>query len=364
MQLRSVVCAPSLPTPSSIDTPAMDIGLAIALRNLPGRPSDLPQLYQDFLTEVELAEELGFSHAWISEHHFAEDDWNSAPLPLLAAAAARTQRIRLGTYVLLLALHDPLRVAEDAVAVDLLSRGRLDLAIGAGPMEVECKVFGIDKAETFARTYEALAFMQRLFDEEAPFTHEGKYYQYRDVCLRPKPVQRPNPPIWMAAMGPQSIAKAAERGYHLASALHSPLWKTYPELLAKAGRRREDQRIVSGPLIVHLAPTQQQAWDEAEVGAHWCVDFYRRRGWDMPLPPVGELRRTPGAGIYGIPFHIGTPDEVLRGLERYRDDPLDQICLQFRAPGMDLATVRRSMQLFAREVMPEMRRWGSAKTPA
>ena len=92
MQSRSVVCTPSLPTPSSIDTPAMDIGLAIALRNLPGQPSDLPQLYQDFLTEVELAEELGFSHAWISEHHFAEDDWNSAPLPLLAAAAARTQR--------------------------------------------------------------------------------------------------------------------------------------------------------------------------------------------------------------------------------------------------------------------------------
>jgi len=336
----------------------MQVGIAAGIRNLPGRERALPELYREHIDEAVLAEELGYSHFWMSEHHFAEDDWNSRPLSVLAAMAARTSRIRLGTYVLLLALHDPLAVAEEAAAVDILSNGRLDLAIGAGPMPQECAVFGVEKNETFARTYEALAFMQRCFTEEE-VTHEGKYYQYRNVRLRPRPVQQPHPPIWMAAMGPQSIERAAQRGYHLASALHSPLWKTYPDLLAKHGRRRQDQQIVSGPLCVHVAPTRAQAWDEAEEALWWGVEFYRRRGVNMPLPPVGELRRTPNAGIYGVPFAVGTPEDVLRGLAIYRDEPLEQLALQFHAPGMNVEHVRRSMRDFAREIMPEIRKWGA-----
>lgn len=335
----------------------MDVGIAAGIRNLPGRERPLPLLYQECIEEAVLADELGFSHFWMSEHHFAEDDWNSRPLSILAAMSARTRRIRLGTYVLLLALHDPLAVAEEAAAVDILSDGRLDLGIGAGPMPQECEVFGVAKAETFARTYEALGLLQRLYTEEE-VTHEGKYYRYHKVRLRPKPVQRPHPPIWMAAMGPQSIERAAQRGYHLASALHSPLWKTYPDLLAKHGRARRDHRIVSGPVCVHVAPTREQAWDEAEAPLHWGVEFYRRRGVNMPLPPVGELRRTKNAGIYGVPFAVGTVEEVIAALSAYRQEPLDQLALQFHAPGMDVEHVKRSMRVFAREIMPEIRRRG------
>jgi alkanesulfonate monooxygenase SsuD/methylene tetrahydromethanopterin reductase-like flavin-dependent oxidoreductase (luciferase family) len=335
----------------------MEVGIAAGIRNLPGKEQPLARLYQQAIDEAVLADELGYSHFWMSEHHFAEDDWNPRPLSILAAMAARTQRIRLGTYVLLLALHDPLAVAEEVVAVDILANGRLDLAIGAGPMQQECDVFGVAKNETFARTYEALAFMQRCYTEDT-VTHEGKYYRYRNVRLRPKPVQKPHPPIWMAAMGPQSIEKAAQRGYHLASALHSPLWRTYPALRAKHGRRRADQRIVSGPVCIHLAPTREQAWDECEEPLWWCVEFYRRRGVNMPLPPVGELRRTPNAGIYGVPFAVGTPEDVLEGLSIYQNEPLDQLALQFHAPGMNIEHVKRSLRVFARELMPEIRKWG------
>jgi alkanesulfonate monooxygenase SsuD/methylene tetrahydromethanopterin reductase-like flavin-dependent oxidoreductase (luciferase family) len=335
----------------------MEVGIAAGIRNLPGKEQPLARTYQEFIDTAVLADELGYSHFWMSEHHFAEDDWNSRPLTILAAMAARTQRIRLGTYVLLLALHDPLAVAEEAAAVDILSNGRLDLAIGAGPMQQECDVFGVPKNETFARTYEALAFMQRLYTEDV-VTHEGKYYQYRNVRLRPKPVQQPHPPIWMAAMGPQSIDKAAQRGYHLASALHSPLWKTYPDLLAKHGRKRADQKIVSGPVCLHIAPTREQAWEECEEPLWWGVEFYRRRGVNMPLPPVGELRRTPNAGIYGVPFAVGTAEDVLAALSLYKNEPLDQLALQFHAPGMNVEHVKRSMRVFARELMPEIRKWG------
>ena len=335
----------------------MEVGIAAGIRNLPGKEQPLARTYQEFIDTAVLADELGYSHFWMSEHHFAEDDWNSRPLTILAAMAARTQRIRLGTYVLLLALHDPLAVAAEAAAVDVLSNGRLDLALGAGPMQQECDVLGVPKNEPFARTYEALAFMQRLYTEDT-VTHEGKYYQYRNVRLRPKPVQQPHPPIWMAAMGPQSIDKAAQRGYHLASALHSPLWKTYPDLLAKHGRKRSDQKIVSGPVCLHIAPTREQAWEECEEPLWWGVEFYRRRGVNMPLPPVGELRRTPNAGIYGVPFAVGTAEDVLAALSIYKNEPLDQLALQFHAPGMNVEHVKRSMRVFARELMPEIRKWG------
>ncbi len=338
----------------------MEVGLAAGIRNLPGKIQPLTEAYRDFLAQGVLAEELGFSHVWLSEHHFAEDDWNSAPLPVLAALATHTERIRIGTYVLLLALHNPLRIAEDTATIDILSNGRLDLVIGAGPMQGECDVFGIEKKETFGRTYEALEFIERCYKGEK-FTHKGKYYSFQNVELHPRPVQPGGPPIWMAAMGPQSIAKAAERGYHLASALHTPLWKTYSGLLEKVGRRRQDHKIASGPLIVHIADTREQAWDEAEVGAHWCVEFYRRRGMDMPLPPVGELRRTPNAGIYSVPFAIGTVDDVMRALSAYRDEPLEELGIQFQHPGVDAKITQRSMRVFAREILPEIRKWGANK---
>lgn len=336
----------------------MKVGLAAGLRVHPKMPRPLTEIYQDYIAECVLGDELGFSHAWLSEHHFAEDDWNTSPLTILAAVSSRTERIRLGTYVLLLALHNPLRVAEEMAAVDILSNGRLDIAVGAGPMPQECEVFGIDKKETFARTYEALHFIQRCFTEDT-VTHEGKYYQFRNVQLRPKSVQKPHPPIWMAAMGPQSIARTAERGYNLASALHSPLWTTYPDLLAKNGRRREDHQIVSGPVFIHIAESREKAWDEAEEGFHWGVEFYRRRGVEIPLPPVGELRRTPDAGVYGVPFIIGTVDDAMKGIGVYRDTPMEQIALQFSAPGMDPEHVARAMRLFAKEIMPEVNSWGA-----
>ena len=95
---------------------------------------------------------------------------------------------------------------------------------------------------------------------------------------------------YMAAMGPQSLAKAGERGYNLASVLHTPLVHVYADAQTEAGRTRDDYRLMSGPVTVHIAPTRDQAWDEAERALHWWVTFYRNRGFDMPLPPVKKMR--------------------------------------------------------------------------
>ncbi len=120
--------------------------------------------------------------------------------------------------------------------------------------------------ESFGRTYEALEVIEKCFTDEE-FTHQGKYFTFRGVKMTTKPVQQPGPRIYIAALGPQSLTRAGERGYSLASMVHTPLYPRFLEAQAAAGRTRADFRLLSGPLAVHVAPTREQAWDEAELGA-------------------------------------------------------------------------------------------------
>jgi hypothetical protein len=111
---------------------------------------------------------------------------------------------------------------------------------------------------------------------------------------------------------------------------------------------------------VHVAETREKAWDECEAALHFWIGFYRRRGFEMPQPPVGELRKTPGAGIFGQPFAVGTPDEVVEALSVHKGVDLDEMVLQFNHAGMPPEPVANSMRLFASEVMQELRTWGRA----
>ncbi len=340
----------------------MDVGIGPTIRYHRDQPRPLVDVYDEFFDELLLGDELGFSHIWLPEHHFADDAHNPSALPLLAALARQTTRARLGTYILLLAFHNPLLVAEDAAVVDILSHGRLDLAVGAGPMEQECQVFGVPRGETYARTYEALQVIQKAWTEEE-FSHHGKYYHYDNVRVTTKPVQQPHPPVYMAAMGPQSATRAAKRGYHSAMAM-GPSHNVYVDALHEAGRDPSDFRFVSGPIGIHLADTTEQAWDEAEEALHAWVSFYVRRGSPVGngLPPVGELRKQ-NFPFGGMPFMVGSVDEVGEQMRAmFENAPLDEMVLYFHPPGMSTDAARRAMTLFAREIMPEARSWGDKST--
>lgn len=320
----------------------------------------LTDVYLQVVDEAVLAEELGFGAWRIGEHHFAGDQHNPGPFPLLAAVAARTSRIRIGSYVLLLALHDPLRVAEDAATIDVLSGGRLDLGVGVRAMAHEAAAFGVAPRDFHSRGYEALRVLELAFSGE-PFSHQGRWFSYHDVQLSPRPCQPGGPPILVAAMGPQSLARAGRRGYHIASALHAPTLEPYLAAQAAAGRRREDFRLLSAPLAVHVAPTRTEAWDQAEAALVAFIDFYRSRGVDVvgrPLPEGGRIRDIPGLTMFGRPFAVGTPDEVMAVLSEHRDADLDELNLVFNHPGMEREHVRSSMTLFAERLLPELSGWG------
>jgi alkanesulfonate monooxygenase SsuD/methylene tetrahydromethanopterin reductase-like flavin-dependent oxidoreductase (luciferase family) len=343
----------------------MQLVVTMGIRRLPSHPQPLQDLYREHLEEAVLAEELGFDNVWASEHHFSPDAWNPSPITFLTAVAARTARVRVGTYVLLLPFHNPVRVAEDIAVLDNISGGRVDLPVGVGSAVEEFRTFGIPFNERLGRTFEALRIIERCFAGEE-FTHNGKYYAFANVRMTTTPVQKPGPPIWVASMGDQSVAWTARRGYHLAAGAGRGHTK-YEELLRQFGHDRSKSQVASIPIRIHLAETREEAWDEAEAGLHQVLHFYRSRvdarsatsaaGVLDRLPPVGEFRNVPGIGHRGSPFLVGTPDEVGPALVQYRDKRLTHLSLNFHQPGMDTNAVRRSMEMFARELMPSVKTW-------
>ena len=175
----------------------------------PGSAHSVADEYEGILRLARAAEEAGFAAAWVSEHHFAEDSHLPSLLPMLAAVAAVTERIRLGTAVVLAPFHHPLRFAEDCAVVDQLSRGRLIVGLGAGWRKREFELFGIPFAERASRTAELVRICRAAWEEER-FTFAGKHHTFTDVSVTPKPVG--TIPIFLGGSVPAAIARAGRLG--------------------------------------------------------------------------------------------------------------------------------------------------------
>ena len=169
--------------------------------------------YHETMEQIVYAEELGFDIAWLAELHFYRPfSILSSPLILAAALVQRTQRIRLGTAVVLLPLQHPVRVAEDAATVDLLSQGRLELGVGRGAIAIHFRGFNVPVEESRARFEEALTIIERAWTQETCAV-DGQYWQVSATTVVPTPLQKPSPPLRLAANSPETAAFAGARGY-------------------------------------------------------------------------------------------------------------------------------------------------------
>ena len=190
----------------------------------------------------------------------------------------------------------------------------------------------------------------------------------KNVNLMPKPVQKPHPPIWIAAMAEKSVARVARMGYHLAGSGGVDLQQMYDSGLRHAGHD------VAGHYIAQLRAVTwprrgDQAWDDAEQHLYYMMTAYNRRfkeANDLPwseavfsrsdVPPPGEMRNTPGLSFFQAPMAMGSPDDVVRDLEQYREaGRVTHLVMWMQLPGMPAHKARRSMELFAKEVMPRLR---------
>jgi probable F420-dependent oxidoreductase len=163
--------------------------------------------YRDALEEVVRAEELGFDSVWMEEHHSVTDHYWPSPLPVLAGFATRTQRMRLGTDILVAPFYHPVRLAEDTTMLDVISGGRFVLGIAIGYKPDEFALYGAELEKRGARFEEQLAIMRALWTQES-VAFDGTYYTV-EGRLEPKPITRPHPPVWIGGWGDITLRRAA-----------------------------------------------------------------------------------------------------------------------------------------------------------
>jgi alkanesulfonate monooxygenase SsuD/methylene tetrahydromethanopterin reductase-like flavin-dependent oxidoreductase (luciferase family) len=309
-----------------------------------------------------LAEELGYNGIWTAEHHFS-DGYFSQQIPVLAAIAARTRRIQVGTYIVVLPLHHPIAVAEQAATLDALSNGRFHLGVGQGYYVDEYAAFGVPHSQRPSRLEEGLDAIRGLWENER-FGFDGRRYRFPPVSLRPRPTN-PKLPIWVAALAPDAIDRAARFGCHLAGAGSSEAVALYEERLRYHGY--DPEQFWKGTLrIAHIAETREQAWQNAAVHIHEILGTYLHKlseagvpappqgffGVD-PLPPPGALAEAKDLHFYGAPMIVGTPEDAIRELERSAAvSSVTHQILWMQLGGMDPRLTEHSMRLFAQNVIP------------
>jgi alkanesulfonate monooxygenase SsuD/methylene tetrahydromethanopterin reductase-like flavin-dependent oxidoreductase (luciferase family) len=335
----------------------MKMGVMFDFRNPDPWRRPYPAYYRALLDEIVRMEELGFDNCWLTEHHFVEDGYNPATIPIAAAIAARTRRIRIGTFVLLMPFHNPVRLAEDVISVDILSDGRFDLGVGQGYRAGEFSTFKIPRKERAPRMQEGIELVRRLFTEEN-VTFDGRYTQVSDMTLYPRPVQQPCPPIWIGCRAEKATARAARMGFHLMATIGPDPAPTYRAQLKEAGRNPSDFHVAQ-LRVVYTARTADQAWEEAAPHLHhmlklygvWLAEANDAEGDAAmgQIPPPDKLRQSP----YAEGMMIGTPDEVARKMEAFRKQyDCSHFVMGTHLPGADPVKVTRALELFAREVMP------------
>ena len=194
----------------------MRYGLFYLPSSLPAAPSEGAERLRTVVEQTGYAEQLGFDSVWLAEHHFHSFGGLFSATPVIGAAIAqRTATIRIGTAVILLPYHNPLRVAEDYATLDCLSQGRLEFGVGHGFVKWEALTFGIPLEELRERFRESLELVLKAWSETR-LSYKGRFHEYQGVEVWPRPVQQPYPPVWMAATATvESFELAGGRGFHL-----------------------------------------------------------------------------------------------------------------------------------------------------
>src|SRR5262245_63311420 len=190
----------------------MKFGLYSSIAN-PPRGEQLERCIDEVIAEAQLAEATGFDSCFFGEHHQDADGFLPSPLIVATAVAARTRRLRVGTSVILLSLHHPVKVAEDVITLDLVSKGRVTVGVGIGYQPADFRAFAVPMEERVTRFEESVEILRRCWAGE-PFTFRGKHFTLEDVTVSPRPVQRPGPPLWIGA----SVNAAARRAGQIADA--------------------------------------------------------------------------------------------------------------------------------------------------
>ena len=329
------------------------------------------RIYGEAVEQIQYAEELGFDSVWIAEHHSSRYGIFPSLMPILTYVAAKTKKIRIGAGVSVLPFHNPIFLAEESAMMDVLSGGRLEFGVGRGSTAYEYGNFQIDFDSRDARSQEALDIILGLWTTPR-FSYHGEFYQVNDVTLAPSPVQKPHPPVFLAvSRTPASVDVAVSRDLPILTSFSTPeadnlgLFSLYAERCAAAGKPPNIERM---PYFrfVYLAEDEKQAREYPRESLTWVrdlggfrrtlthgeeinvdLDHWRRTRPVDPPSYESELETT---------AYFGTPDQCVQKIAKLqKDHSIGYFGASMSFGSMKHAKVLRSMELFAKEVMPNFR---------
>lgn len=330
-------------------------GYQLDFRNPPGSGRSFATLYRDSLEQVELAEALGFDSIWLTEHHFTDDGYLPAMLPAAAAIAARTKRVTIGTFVLLAPFQHPLKLAEDAAVVDVISNGRLRLGLGQGYRQEEFDGFGVPRAERLGRTLETIEILKLAWTGQR-FSFDGKYFHFKDVRVLPTPASHPYPELLWGAGAPKAIRRAAKMGLSFACVGGRKEMGIYTEALKEAGRNPADFSLVNSR-VVYIAATAQEAWKEVGDALMYQAQHYGK--WLSAAAGTSDMSQVlirPDPERLKRTSILGPPEEVRARITAVIESgPITDLITVAQLPGLDPAKARRSLERFGREVLPALK---------
>jgi alkanesulfonate monooxygenase SsuD/methylene tetrahydromethanopterin reductase-like flavin-dependent oxidoreductase (luciferase family) len=337
-----------------------------------------PDRYRETIEQIVLADQLGFDIAWLAELHFFRS-FSIMPSPLMVAVAAagRTRRIRLGTAVTLLAFHHPLRAAEDAATADILTGGRLDYGVGRGTIAVHFQGFGVDREESRERFEESLEIIVRAWTEDS-VTYKGRFHQVDAVAVEPRPLQKPHPPLRVAANSPETAEFAGRKGYDvLVASPINPVPGFYDHILTyraalKAGARPDYRGDVAALFFVCPHTSRAAARAEAERSLmhyfHTIGDMAAVGGrgqYEGSYSYLKQVRDRAAAMNYEMVDETmavyGPPEECIARInDIHQHSGIDQLVCWFNAGGLiPHRDVMATMERFAEKVMPGVRGLGA-----
>jgi probable F420-dependent oxidoreductase len=327
--------------------------------------SRIPELYREILDEAVLAEEVGFESVLVPEHHLMPDGYLPQPLIMLAAIATRTNRIRLGTGIMHLPERDPIHVAEEIAVLDNLSNGRVSLGVGLNLVAADFRLFGVPMKGAARRFEEQLQILQDVWTQTA-YSHSGEFYQYEDITVTPRVLQKPHPPLWIGAMAEPSLKRAGRMGLGwVTDPLHNmDVMTAWGEIFRGAA---EEAGKTPGPIVL-----KRDAWvsrDQRQLADVWWPTlrahhlFYKNLGffssgrfntdWEPWIADISDDdwtydRIVPNRNV------AGSPQQVVEQIHEFTERMgCDELVFSIRhAMGPDHKATMECIETFGSDVFP------------
>lgn len=345
-------------------------GVYCDLQNIPG--ADHHQTTWDVMNLIENADQNGYEYYCLIEHHFFENFSISAnPLALFSAAAQRTQNIRFRTVCHTLPLHNPMILAGEIAAADILTNGRIECGIGRGHGWLY-KPASIPHRESPGRYKESMEILVKAWTEET-FSYDGEFYSVKDVSVVPKPVQKPHPKIYMTGTGGSTFGIAGANGWGIFLGGIAPFeaFKPGRDIYLEACKKHGQEPDFGYSRVVHIADDMDTARREAadavkrffglanEAMATLQDDATKQAliegGYQFyTTPAMLELGKMSADDIIdsGLAF-VGTAESVTRQLEDFHAEAgFNEFCIISAFGGLDTNLARRNQERFANEVRP------------